>query len=63
MTGSKKVSDYLVDAKVSLPEKGRQFVLVNGEGEIVWLTGRRLDDRYKITEKTENVLKITREVI
>ncbi|MDR2882431.1 MAG: tRNA lysidine(34) synthetase TilS [Alistipes sp.] len=63
MEGSKKVSDYLIDAKVSLPEKGRQFVLVNSGGEIVWIAGRRLDDRYKITPKTENVLKITKEVI
>jgi tRNA(Ile)-lysidine synthase len=65
MTGSKKVSDYLVDAKVSVPEKQRQFVLVNGgeEGEIVWLVGRRLDDRFKITRETENVLKITREIL
>jgi tRNA(Ile)-lysidine synthase len=70
MTGSKKVSDYLIDAKISVPEKGRQFVLVNGasdtddlNGEIVWLAGRRLDDRYKITPKTENVLKIVREII
>jgi tRNA(Ile)-lysidine synthase len=63
MAGSKKVSDYLVDAKVSLPEKGRQFVLTDGGGDIVWLAGRRLDDRYKITTQTENVLKITREVI
>jgi tRNA(Ile)-lysidine synthase len=73
---SKKVSDCLIDAKVSLPEKGRQFVLVNGDGgaggagrtgdsggEIIWLTGRRLDDRFKITPKTENVLKIVREII
>jgi tRNA(Ile)-lysidine synthase len=65
MTGSKKVSDYLVDAKVSIPEKQRQFVLVNGgeEGEIVWLVGRRLHDRFKITPRTENVLKITKEVL
>jgi tRNA(Ile)-lysidine synthase len=65
MTGSKKVSDYLVDAKVSVPEKQRQFVLVDGdtEGEIVWLVGRRLDDRFKITPQTENVLKITREIL
>ncbi len=47
MEGSKKVSDYLVDAN----------------GEIVWLSGRRLDDRFKIIPKTENVLKITKEVI
>ncbi len=63
MSGSKKVSDFLVDAKVSLPEKGRQFVLVNGNGAIAWLAGRRLDDRCKITTGTENVLKITKEII
>jgi tRNA(Ile)-lysidine synthase len=72
MTGTKKVSDYLIDAKVSLPEKGRQFVLLNGngasragdpDGEIIWLTGRRLDDGYKITPQTENVLRITKEII
>lgn len=60
--GSKKVSDYLVDAKVSVPEKRRQFVLTSG-GEIVWLVGRRLDDRFKITPQTENVLKIIRDIL
>ncbi len=68
MTGSKKISDYLTDIKVSMPEKGRQFVLINGpetdgSGEIVWLAGRRLDDGFKITPQTENVLKITKEII
>jgi len=63
MRGTKKVSDYLVDVKVSLPEKGRQFVLTDNGGEIIWLAGRRLDDRFKITAQTENVLKIVREVL
>jgi tRNA(Ile)-lysidine synthase len=63
MNGTKKVSDYLIDTKVSLPEKGRQFVLTDSKGEIIWLTGRRLDDRFKITPTTENVLKITREIV
>ena len=62
MTGRKKVSDFLIDAKVALPEKARQFVVTSGES-IVWLVGRRVDDRYKITPHTENVLKITREII
>ena len=62
MEGHKKVSDFLIDAKVSVPEKQRQFVLTS-QGEIVWLVGRRLDDRFKITDKTENILKITREII
>lgn len=62
MTGRKKVSDFLIDNKVSLPEKDRQFVLLS-QGEIVWLVGRRIDDRYKLTKKSENVLKITKEIV
>lgn len=59
MSGRKKLSDYLIDKKVSLAEKSRQFVLLSGD-DIVWVVGRRLDDRYAITRKTENVLKVTR---
>ena len=62
MTGSKKVSDFLVDAKVSMPEKQRQFVLLSGD-EIAWLVGRRIDDRYRLTRGTENVLRITKEIL
>ena len=62
MTGRKKVSDFLVDAKVSVAEKQRQFVLVSG-GEIAWLVGRRIDDRYRLTPETENVLRITKEIV
>lgn len=62
MTGQKKLSDYLIDRKFSLPEKERQFVLLSGE-EIVWVVGERLDDRYRLDEKSENVLCITREIV
>ncbi len=62
MNGHKKVSDYLIDSKVSLAEKDRQFVLLS-EGKIVWLVGRRLDDRFKVGETTENILRITKEII
>ncbi len=62
MNGHKKVSDFLIDAKVSQPEKERQFVLVSGE-DIVWLVGRRIDDRYKLESESENVVKITKEII
>ncbi len=65
MPGHKKVSDYLIDEKVSLAQKGRQFVLVNGDAaaDIVWLVSRRIDDRYAITSRTENVLRITAEIL
>lgn len=62
MTGRKKISDYLIDRKVSGPEKERQFVLLSGE-DIVWVVGRRIDDRYRLTDQTETVLRIIRETI
>lgn len=60
MEGCKKVSDYLIDAKVSRPDKARQFVLTSGD-RIVWLVGRRLDERFRVDSSTENVLRLTRE--
>jgi tRNA(Ile)-lysidine synthase len=62
MTHEKKVSDYLIDIKMSMAEKGRQFVLTS-DGQIVWLVGQRIDERNRITQQTENVLKITKEII
>ena len=62
MSGEKKVSDYLINAKVSMAEKSRQFVLCAGE-QIVWLVGHRIDERYKITSATENVVKIVKEIV
>ena len=62
MSGEKKVSDYLINSKVSMAEKSRQFVLLVGD-EIAWLVGRRIADPYRITESTERVLRITKEII
>ena len=62
MSGRKKLSDYLINKMVSMAEKSRQFVLVSGE-DIVWVIGRRLDDRFCITKSTENVLRIMRDSI
>ena len=62
MNGSKKVSDYLIDRKVSMAEKSRQFVLLSGD-EIAWLVGRRIAHPFRITDKTEWVLRITKETL
>ena len=62
MSGRKKLSDYLIDKKVSMAEKSRQFVLVSGD-DIVWVIGRRLDDRFAITRRTENVLRVMRDTL
>ena len=62
MAGHKKVGDYLTNQKVSIVERKRQFVLLSGD-DIVWVVGRRTDERYRIGNKTENILKITKYTI
>lgn len=57
MKGQKKVSDYLTDKKFSLFQKEKQYVVCS-EGKIVWLIGERIDDRFKITDKTKRAIII-----
>ncbi|MEG2528130.1 MAG: tRNA lysidine(34) synthetase TilS [Mucinivorans sp.] len=59
LRGQKKVSDFLIDAKVSIPDKECQGVLVSGRDTIVWLVGRRIDDRFRVSESTRRVVRIT----
>lgn len=57
MNGFKKLSDFFVDQKLSLIEKENVWLLVSGN-DIVWIVGYRVDDRYKITQDTKQVMKI-----
>lgn len=59
MKGSKLVSDYLTDRKFNLFDKQRQLVVADALGRIVWLVNQRPDDRFRITDTTDAVLKIT----
>ena len=59
MKGSKLVSDYLTDAKLSIIEKQRQLVLTNADGRILWLVSRRTDDRFAIRKATSRTLLVT----
>lgn len=56
MQGQKKVSDFFIQHKIDRFEKERIPILINGNGEIIWIVGMRLDNRYKITENTKKVL-------
>jgi tRNA(Ile)-lysidine synthase len=55
MQGMKKISDYLIDTKVSLPDKERTWLLTSGS-KIAWVIGKRIDDRFKVRPKTRQVL-------
>lgn len=58
MKGRKLVSDYLTDRKLNRFEKAEQFVAVCGD-EIIWLIGHRSDNRYKVTDATKRILKLS----
>ncbi len=57
MKGSKLVSDFFIDQKLSLFEKEKTWILESNH-KIVWIIGYRIDDRFKIRESTKNILKI-----
>jgi tRNA(Ile)-lysidine synthase len=54
---SKKVSDLLIDQKLNLNQKKKVKVLLNGDGDIIWVIGVRSDERYKVSDTTERILK------
>jgi tRNA(Ile)-lysidine synthase len=57
MAGEKKLSDFFTDAKLSLFEKRKQLLLCSANGDIAWVVGRRIDHRYRVTERTKRILK------
>ena len=58
MKTKKKISDFFVDAKIPLYEKRHIPILETRDGEVVWVCGQRIDDRFKITGETRKVLKL-----
>ena len=57
MQGMKKISDFLIDEKVALPDKEKIWLLASGQ-KILWVVGHRIDDRFSITSQTKQVLMI-----
>ncbi len=57
MKGSRKLQDFFVDEKVPRRERDRVPILETN-GQIVWVVRYRIDDRFKVTEKTRKVLKL-----
>lgn len=57
MNHRKKLSDFFIDHKVSLADKNLATI-IESQGEIIWVAGYRIDNRFKITEKTKRVLQL-----
>jgi len=57
MRGEKKLSDFFIDEKVPNYLRGRVPILECQDG-IIWVCGYRIDDRYKITDNTKQMLRL-----
>ena len=58
MKGKKKLSKFFKDEKMDLISKEKQWLLCSGD-DIVWIVGRRADERFKVDGSTMKILKIT----
>ena len=57
MKGQKKISDFMIDAKIPVNLK-EQVVVFESDSEIAWVAGQRISDHFKITAKTRSVFII-----
>lgn len=59
MEGHRLVSDFLTDCKRSLIDKRCQLVVTDRDGQIIWVVGLRSDNRFRVTEKTLEIIRLT----
>lgn len=57
MNKRKKISDFLTDLHIPLIEKKKVEVMCSANN-IIWVIGYRLDNRYKVTERTKQISEI-----
>jgi tRNA(Ile)-lysidine synthase len=66
-TGSMKLSDFFINVKATRTQRAQALLVCHrkesacdtgGEECIVWVVGWRLDDRYKVTDKSKKIVRL-----
>ncbi len=57
MDNFKKLSNFFIDYKLSIPDKEAVWIITSGE-DIIWVVNHRIDDRFKVDNNTEEILVI-----
>lgn len=57
MKKKKKISKFLIDQKLSKTEKESQYVIESAK-KIIWVVGRRIDDRFKVLPHSKEILRL-----
>ena len=58
MNKKQKLSKFFINSKFSIADKESAYVLCS-DNKIIWIIGHRIDNRFRITDKTKNVYTIT----